>query len=191
MRLSKKSSLFSGFLLLLLSFSFLATSCGDDDDDTGGEPLLGVYAFESAFFVESVTFTNDNDDDIVRNIGDNGAEFVSGPLLEESPCTDPDNSRIEFRNDFKTYFVCVGETTPDAEQGTWIINSGRTTLTITVVTDSSPTGNFVIPIQNLVITDEEITGRIESLPVPINIDQPLGQDNLQFIKVDVTFSRVN
>jgi hypothetical protein len=175
-------------LSLYTACLFLFTTCGGDDE-APSEPLLGTYQFTLATFTQAASFTN-NGTPLNFAVGGNASDFVSEPLLAEAPCTGPANARLEFRSDGKTYLTCVNETTPAEEQGTWTINPARTILTLTVPTTASPTGNFSIAIENLSITSTSISGTINSLPAPIEITNPIGQGNIQFIKVNVTFTKV-
>lgn len=177
-------------ILYSLVFISLVAGCGGDETPSSTATVTGTYQFSSATFVNSASFTN-NQVAFTANAGDDGSSYVSEPLLAEAPCEGPENARIEFRDDGKTYLICLNETTPAEEQGTWVINSNQTALTLNIPNSASPSGTASIQISNLNITDTGITGRISTLPTPIEITEPISYpSNVQFIAVDVVFIRV-
>ncbi len=173
----------------LLALSLLS-SCGGEEAPPSSASVTGTYQFSSASFVNATNFT-DNGVAFTAAAGADGSSFVSEPLLAEAPCAGPENARLEFREDGKTYLTCLNESTPAEEQGTWSINTNGTSLTLNIPNDASPTGIASIEVSNLNITETGFTGRINTLPTPIEITQAISYpSNVQFIAVDVVFVRV-
>lgn len=177
------------FYLALLSISFIVTSC-DKNDDKEPDPLVGTYIFSGATFGDIV---NIKIQDIYVTFvpGNNASLFVSEGLLGAAPCDDSTNAAIEFRENGKSYYVCLTETN-ESQMGTWIISTDRATFTLNI---SNPR-ILALDIVDVSITATSIAGTVENFPLPLTTSAALGEilpgglPNFQVAKVNVTFTRV-
>jgi hypothetical protein len=178
------------FILLAL---FVFTACNKDDDDDNKVPasatfedqLVGKYAFESATFNQDVTMYNvmAPGDSVTFPQGSDATDLVGAVLLEDSPCNDPSQTLLDMRNDLTLHFVCIGEN-KDSLMGTWSANEENKSVALNVNTELGP---IAITITDVVITNANLTGIIDGLPVPVDYSQPVGLANLQFISAGVIF----
>ncbi len=184
------------FMILLMAMAMVVVACKKDDEETPEptfqEKLVGTYAFTSGTFNNPVTVNNliiptgDTLPVYVFEAGSDASAIVGGVLLSDSPCTDPTKTAIEMRDDFKLYTVCIGESNED-QMGTWD-TEGNDKITLNVSTSFGTT--VAVQISSVVITDTKMTGNIETLPMPIDMLQPLGATNMQFANVAVVFTKL-
>lgn len=182
------------FFFLLMA-ALVITACNKDDDEETTDPtpnpptleeqIVGTYTFTSAVFNNPVTMTN-NGDTINFQAGDDAYQFVGEGLLGAAPCNNADNAALELKADFTAYYACIGEAN-ELQMGTWTVNEDDGILTLNM-TNPLP---FSIPIINIVLTDTQMTGVIEQLPVPKEITEPVGILNMQMANVSIVFTIVN
>jgi len=176
--------------LAILVVPLTINSC-DDNKEKEPDPLVGNYVFSGATFGESVNIVvNDVFHTFVP--GSDASVFVSEGLLGAAPCDDSTNAGIAFREDGKSFYICLGETN-ESQMGTWIINESRDVLTLYI---SDPM-TFALEIGNLDLTETVISGTVENFPLPITTAVELGElfgdpprMNYQAKEVNVTFTRV-
>jgi hypothetical protein len=113
-------------------------------------------------------------------------------LLGAAPCEDSTNAAIGFREDGKSFYICLGEVN-ESQMGTWNINKNRDVLTLYI---SNPM-TFGLEISDLDLTETVISGTVENFPLPINTSFELGELfgdpprlNYQVKAVTVEFTRV-
>jgi hypothetical protein len=176
--------------LAILVVTLTINSC-DDNNEKKPDPVVGDYVFSGATFGESVNIVV-NDVFQTFEPGSDASMFVSEGLLGAAPCDDSTHAAISFREDGKSFYICLGETN-ESQMGTWIINDSRDMLTLYI---SNPM-TFALEIANLDLTETVISGTVENFPLPITTAVPLGalfgdpqRINYQVKEVNVTFTRV-
>jgi hypothetical protein len=183
-------------LLVLMALVVLAACKKDDNNDnndppTPVNPLVGTYEFVAATFDQAITVIVNGDTNHYA-VGDNAFLFVGGGLLGAAPCDDEANARLQLRENYTAYYICVGETN-ESQQGTWAYSEEKNVLTLYIANPA----DFVVPITNIVVTDTELSGNIPALPMPIDTSIPVGDPlpgggiNFQVAKVSVEFMKTN
>lgn len=189
-----KNKIIGNYLIvsyLAILVIFLAINSCDDKNEKEPDPLVGNYVFSGATFGESANI-------IVHGVfqtfdpGSDASVFVSEGLLGAAPCDDSTHAGIAFREDGKSFYICLGEAN-ESQMGTWIINDNRDILTLYI---SNPM-SFALEIVNLNLTETVISGTVENFPLPITTAVELGTMfgdppvlNYQVKEVNVTFTRV-
>ena len=163
----------------------------DNNDNNEPDPLVGNYVFSEATFEDTVIIKI-QDAFQTFEPGSDASAFVSEGLLGAAPCADSTNAAIAFRDDGKSFYICLGETN-ESQMGTWIINESRTVLTLYI---GNPMA-FALEIGNLNLTETVISGTVENFPLPlttaVDLGVPFGDPptpNIQVKEVSVTFTRV-
>ena len=87
----------------------------------------------------------------------------AGGLLDEAPCTNPENGAVELKSNKQLFFVCIGESNSE-QAGTWDVNDDRTELSLIL---SVAIGTLELTIQDLVINESTdiIGGNISNFPI--------------------------
>jgi len=196
------------FLLMgvMLSTSMLFTSCSEDDDT---DPLVGTYAFTLGTMINTtnVVFPSATSiGTIAANDQTTTTLIIGQGLYASSPCATATNARTELRADGTLWNVCAGGDAAEAQQGAWVIDAGRTQLTLTVTVEG--VGSLDIVLSGFVDNGVTITGRIENFPLGLDLNYALGSvlpssspmfglpsnpNNINFqpIVVDVVFTRTS
>lgn len=180
--------------MLALTVGLIACNKDDDDDDNNNttptfqEKIVGQYIFTSGTFNEPITFFNvmAAGDTVTLPAGTNASVIVASVLLGDSPCDNASNTALEMRDDYTLYYVCLGESNEE-QMGTWEADGDNNTISLNVNTDI---GQLAIPITDVTLTDTGLEGNITTLPVPIDLLQPVGATNMQFANVAVVFTKV-
>lgn len=173
------------------------TACKKDKEEDNNTPapptfeekLVGHYALASSIFNQDVTMYNvmAAGDTVTFPEGSDATLVVSATLLDDSPCNNIQNSLLDMRSDYTLYYICSGEAN-ELQAGTWSADEASSSVALNVNTEIGP---VAITITDIVITDTNMTGNINGLPVPVDSAQPVGQNNIQFINVAVDFTIVN
>ena len=177
-------------IVALIAVPLIFPSC-DDNKEKEPDPLVGNYVFSEATFEETVIIKI-HDAFQTFEPGSDASAFVSEGLLGAAPCDDSTNAAIAFRDDGKSFYICLGETN-ESQMGTWIINENRTVLTLYI---GNPMA-FALEIGNLNLTETVISGTVENFPLPLTTAVELGMTfgdpptvNIQVKEVAVEFTRV-
>ena len=177
------------FFGIILMVPFILVDC-DNKDNKEPDPLVGNYVFSEATFEETVIIKI-HDAFQTFEPGSDASAFVSEGLLGAAPCDDSTNAAIAFRDDGKSFYICLGETN-ESQMGTWIINENRTVLTLYI---GNPMA-FALEIGNLNLTETVISGTVENFPLPLTTAVELGMTfgdpptvNIQVKEVAVEFTR--
>jgi hypothetical protein len=175
---------------IILIVPLILVDC-DNKDNKEPDPLVGNYVFSGATFEETVSIKIHEAPQTFEP-GSDASAFVSEGLLGAAPCADSTNAAIAFRDDGKSFYICLGETN-ESQMGTWIINESRTVLTLYI---GNPMA-FALEIGNLNLTETFISGTVENFPLPLTTAVELGMTfgdpptvNIQVKEVAVEFTRV-
>jgi len=181
------------FLMALL----LITACDKDDDEdnttppppTFEEQMVGQYALSSGTFNQDVTMYNvmAAGDTVTFPHGSDATQIITWALLDDSPCDDLANTVLDARADFSLFYICTGESN-ELQMGTWSADETNNSLALIVDTEIGP---VPVTITSVDKNDISLTGNIIGLPVPVDLSQPVGATNIQFISVAVEFTIVN
>jgi len=183
-------------LVLLMAFLIVSACEKDDDEDnttppppTFEEQMVGQYALSSSTFNQAVTMYNVMvpGDTVTFPYGSDATQVVTWALLDDSPCDDPANTVLDAREDFSLFYICTGESN-ELQMGTWSADETNNSLALNVDTEIGP---IPVTITSVVKNDISLTGNIIGLPVPVDLSQPVGATNIQFISVAVEFTIVN
>ncbi len=216
------------FLFAIALLAVVVSSCKKDDP-----PVVvlgaGIYEFGSATLVDGDVNNSATTNLVLRNVPidattviaeltlpageiDNTSNFTDAVLTGAAPCTDEDTRnwtyQINLKSDLKVAFICTSENDFSEDIGTWQMLNNNTTLSMSISVSFSPVA-IPIVLNDVVITDTQITGTIESFPMvkyivydtglPMPIGGPIDGDinntdpsnlNLQFISVDVVLDKV-
>jgi hypothetical protein len=188
-------SFFAGLLAIILLI-IIAPGCKKDKDDNGNgqppsvHPLVGTYAFIESRFNDPITVIVNGDTNHYL-AGDDAYLFVGGGLLGAAPCDDAGNAALELRQNFTSYYVCVGESN-EAQQGTWEYVENIALLKLNI---SNP-ANFLVNITTIELLENALNGNIPSLPMPYDTSIPVGDPlpgggiNFQTANVSVKFEKL-
>jgi len=199
--MKKRNTIHALSYVLSLAVLFSVVSCGssgdDDDDEPEVDPLIGTYVFASAEFAAEATVAvlNDPTDptlgtkDSTFVVGADALLFVGEAIVAKAPCTNPASTQIQIREDHTTYYVCSGETN-EARMGSWLVNTDRTTFTLSIIDPA-----FDVIMKEFTLANNQISG---TAIIPIPIDQsiatgdllPAGGLNIQTIPMDIIFLKV-
>src|SRR4030042_86735 len=175
---------------IILMIPLILVDC-DNNDNNEPDPLVGNYLLSGATFEETFSIKI-QDVDTTFEPGSDASAFVSEGLLGAAPCDNSTNAAIAFRDDGKSFYICLGETN-ESQMGTWIINADRTILTLYI---GNPMA-FALEIGNLNLTETVISGTVENFPLPLTTAVELGMTfgdpptvNIQVKEVTVEFTRV-
>lgn len=179
-------------LLILLMACMVITACKMDEEDnstpvtpTFEEQLVEHCALASSIFNQDVTMYNvmAAGDTVTFPEGSDATLVVSGALLDDSPCDDILNTLLDMRSDYTLYYICSGEEN-ELQAGTWSADEATSSVALNVNTEIGP---VAVTITDIVISDTNMTGTINGLPVPVDYSQPVGATNIQFINLAVVF----
>lgn len=184
------------FMILLMAMAMVVVACKKDDDDddnnntppTFEEKLVGKYVFTSGTFNEPITMYNvmQAGDTVTLPAGTDATVIVASVLLGDSPCDNASNTALEMRDDFSLFYICLGESNEE-QMGTWTADGATSTISLNVNSDLGP---IAIPITDVTVDDDGMGGNITTLPVPIDLMQPVGATNMQFANVAVVFTKL-
>ena len=181
-------------LMFLLMAVLVMSACNKDDDDTNDsnpttptltEQIVGTYTFGSAIFNNPIIIHNAGDTTFYE-AGDDASQFVEGGLLGAAPCDNADNAALDLRSNFTSFYVCIGESN-ELQMGTWALDEATLKLSLNI-TNPAP---FSIPMEDIDLTDDVLTGQMTLLPVPKDMSQPISALNIQFANVAVSFAKIN
>jgi hypothetical protein len=224
------------FLFAIALLAVVVSSCSDDDAPTV-VPGAGIYEFGSATLVDGDVNDDGTTNLVLRNVvtaggvvpeitlpkgeSDNTSGFVDAVLTGAAPCVEGGGStadwtyQMNLKSDLKVAFICTSENDLSEDIGSWQLLNDNTTLSMSISVSFSP---IAIPIvlNDVVITDTQISGTVESFPMvkyilygadapdplpntPMPIGGPIDGDatntdasnsNLQFISVDIVLDKV-
>ena len=151
---------------LVLAVLFVMSCDNDNDDPPEPEPydLSGVYTFKEATLQTEVTIKIGLLP-ITVPAGRDITEEMSGGLLAEAPCKDPENGAVELKATNELFFACIGESS-EAKAGSWTVNDDRTELTLNLAAPPLPAA-LALKIENLDINEatDVIGGSIINFPL--------------------------
>lgn len=184
-------------LLILFMACLVITACKKDDDEDNNTPapptfeekLVGHYALTSSIFNQDVTMYNvmAAGDTVIFPEGSDATPVVSATLLDDSPCTNIQNTVLDMRSDYTLYYICSDEAN-ELQAGTWSADEASSSVALNVNTEIGP---VAVTITEIVISETNMTGNINGLPVPVDNSQPVGATNIQFINVGIDFMIIN
>ena len=154
--------LFAGAFVMGLLFM---VGCDNEGEDPEPElyDLSGVYIFKEATLQSDITITIGIP--ITVHAGRDITEEMSGGLLAEAPCKDPENGAVELKANNELFFACIGESN-EAKAGSWSVDKDRTELTLSLASPPLPSA-LALKIENLDIneTADVIGGSIIKFPL--------------------------
>lgn len=190
------------FYLFLIALVVVACKKDDDDDDNnnGGTPtpptleeqLVGTYVFMSATFNTPISIV-ENGDTVHYVAGDDASVYVADGMFASAPCSNADDAALNLRDNFTAFYVCQNEPGVEDQMGTWSVDEEENKLTLNL-TNPAP---FSIPIEDIDLTDNVLTGNIVALPVPIDAAYavgailPSGGFNIQMANVYQSFAKID
>ena len=153
----KTRSLFSISLIFFYVFTFV--SCGDDDENDGGDPdpLVGTYVISSAVLADDLL--DPATQAVLLDAGTNITNVLFAAFLIEANCNDLANARIELKVDGQIFYTCLNEGTSFAN-GTWSINTDRTQLNLVINIQGTP-----VPLNLTNFNEANLSGLVNNLPL--------------------------
>ena len=208
------------FLAAFVMMAFVISSCEDD------APVVvegaGIYDFGSATLVDgNVNDPNTTDMVIVDGMllvtGQPGdvtlpageaqitTAFVDAVLRGAAPCESQDLTswayQINLKSDLNVAFICTSEADLSEDIGSWQVIGDKLSMSISVSFSPVP---IPIVISSVVITDTNISGTIDALPMirdaKVPVGGPLDGDitntdpsnlNVQYIAVEVILNKAS
>ena len=157
-------SVIASSLVLAVLFVMSCDSGNDDPPEPELYDLSGVYTFKEATLQSEITI-NIGQFPITVPAGRDITEEMSGGLLAEAPCKDPENGAVELKATNELFFACVGESN-EAQAGSWSVNDDRTELTLSLASPPLPAA-LPLKIENLDINEntDVIGGSIIKFPL--------------------------
>ena len=177
-------------------------ACSDDEPAPDNSPKVeGEWVLTSATLVDgnkqtaepdALTITNYPASPIAVNDIPNTSTIVGG-VLAGAACDDPVNNSagfyLELAADGGLNFYCPVEDAVQSE-GSWALQAesdGSYTLSLSIDIEGQ---GLTVDVDNIVVAADGSTmsGQADGFPVPVDILQPIGLTNLQFIIVDLVLS---
>jgi len=150
---------------IVLSLVFVVSCDNGDGDDPEPElyDLAGVYIFKSATLQTEVTINIGIP--VTVPAGRDITSEMSGGLLAEANCKDPDNGAVEMKANNELFYTCRGEDS-EIKAGGWTVNGDTTELSLNLASPPLPAA-LQMKLVDVIIneTTDVIGGSIISFPL--------------------------
>ncbi|MEM8896024.1 MAG: hypothetical protein AAGC88_15705 [Bacteroidota bacterium] len=147
--------------MIIASIAFIS-ACGDDDDETPVEPLLGRWEISSATIAEDIAVTNTIGEELLLPTGTDITPIIAGSFLANINCNDQNAKAIELAEGNDILYVCTQED-KSSEAGSWFVESDRSGLRLNISIEETP---VPLNLVNLQETSTTMSGLVNSIPLP-------------------------
>ena len=158
------SALFTSSLIIALLFIVSCDNSSSDDPKPEPYDFSGVYTFKEASLQKEITITISGFP-VKLPAGYDITEELSGGLLAEAACNDPNDGAIELKGNNELYFTCLSES-KELKAGTWAYKDTEKVLNLNLAAPPLPAA-LPLKIENVVIDEvnDVVGGSIISFPL--------------------------
>jgi hypothetical protein len=171
-------------IIIFLAAGVCSQSCSEDEEN-GPTTLAGTYQLESAKLSSGLTIGGLPIPGF--GAGTDVTEFLQDGVIDNTPCSDDDNTVVVLEESKKIMFDCLNETGVDGiEAGTWSESNDLSRLTLNFIQD-----NVSLLIEQVKLNGNTLKGKVTDFPIEASdipgwpAGVPLGD-----VSVDVVFNKV-